>query len=478
MRLMVLLLLAVSLGCDGSDSGESDEAAARNPTVGNGNENEEAPECGTPADCVSPGSCELTDGAACEAGFCVYAPVICDSPPAPECTGDDSTYRTFASPGTCTAGECEYVAMEQRCENCANECLGSCDGVVCDDLEFGCRTSGACMPGEPGVPASCVYTDAEDAIPCDDGDPCTTGDSCTSGVCDATPVLDGMSCDGTPGTCNGGDCVECIDNDDCDDSNACTDDSCGGDSRCVYAARDGEGCDDGSLCTQTDTCNAAGECIGTEPVTCTPGECEATSTCNPGTGLCETTPVAPDTQCDDSDLCTFDDRCDDSGGCAGTAIVCDNDPPPCGAERSCNGTSVCTTTFPLVSCSDFDLCTSGDLCDGGGVCRGTPIANGEPCQNASGVCNAGVCRECFDSSDCAGSGPRDICDNGICVECLNAGQCLGGECTIGTCSSGRCTFIENIPGFACGPGLRCECGSSGTCDLNTCCGGPGEPPCL
>ncbi|MEM6731616.1 MAG: hypothetical protein AAF658_08670, partial [Myxococcota bacterium] len=463
------LLVSVSLGCDAS-SPEHPQEPGVPPS------NEVSVECESPSDCVTPGACERREGVACTAGTCVYPPVVCDDPPEPECSENDSTYRTFASPGTCNAGVCEYTAMEQPCESCASQCLGACEGVVCDALEFGCRTSGACMPGDSGAPATCVYTVVNDATPCDDDDPCTTAESCLSGVCETSPVPDGMSCEGEEGTCESGECIECINDGDCNDNNSCTEDRCGDDNRCTYTARDGESCDDGDLCTQTDTCNSAGDCIGTAPVSCAPGECEAASSCNPGTGLCEATLAAPGASCDDSDFCTFNDRCNSSGGCAGTLIVCEDDPTTCGARRSCNGSDSCSIDFPVGSCNDVDQCTTNDSCDGSGNCTGTAIANGEPCDGASGVCNAGLCRDCFDNDDCSGNSLRKTCDAGLCVECTGNSDCGNAECTSGVCSGGRCSFI-NVPGGACGPLGSCLCGFDGDCDLTTCCGGPGQPAC-
>ncbi|UCE58164.1 MAG: DNRLRE domain-containing protein [Phycisphaerales bacterium] len=67
---------------------------------------------------------------------------------------------------------------------------------------------------------------------------------------------------------------------DCDDGNPCTDDTCNGSSTCDYAYNT-DGCDDGDACTATDAC-ASGTCVGSDPVSCPPGEI-----CNPATGICE-----------------------------------------------------------------------------------------------------------------------------------------------------------------------------------------------
>ncbi len=53
----------------------------------------------------------------CEDGACLSdacAGVVCDTPPPTTCA-DAGTLRTYASPGTCSAGSCEYASTDQDC---------------------------------------------------------------------------------------------------------------------------------------------------------------------------------------------------------------------------------------------------------------------------------------------------------------------------------------------------------------------------
>jgi hypothetical protein len=76
--------------------------------------------------------------------------------------------------------------------------------------------------------------------------------------------------------------------------------------------------------------------------------------------------------CDDGDACTFDDRCDAQGKCAGTAITCTDDPRTCGAKRRCNGTAQCEQTFPDNATSCHVEGIIDGHCDGAGRCAGEP----------------------------------------------------------------------------------------------------------
>jgi hypothetical protein len=74
-------------------------------------------------------------------------------------------------------------------------------------------------------------------------------------------------------------------------------------------------CDDGNLCSQTDECDGAGTCVGSDPVVCTPlDQCHVAGQCDASTGICSN-PVQPDgMSCDDADACSLHDTCQ-SGSC-------------------------------------------------------------------------------------------------------------------------------------------------------------------
>jgi|GEM_PF-2934348 len=164
--------------------------------------------------------------------------------------------------------------------------------------------------------------------PCDDGNPCTEYDACDAGACVGTPV-------------------------DCDDGVACSTEVCsvnaGG---CVY---------DATACP----CADDGDCADGKP--CTSDVCDRTSwTC--------VNDIVAGNSCNDFDPCTSDDRCDESGGCAGTAIVCD-DGNSCTADFCDAGSGTCVfESLEGESCDDGDVCSVADTC-GGGQCAPGRLAN-------------------------------------------------------------------------------------------------------
>ncbi|MCB9735882.1 MAG: hypothetical protein H6745_25120 [Deltaproteobacteria bacterium] len=174
------------------------------------------------------------------------------------------------------------------------------------------------------------------------------------------------------------------------------------------------------LCTG---CAADADCDDGEP--CTDDRCDD--------AVCVQVPNTA--ACDDGDACTFADACA-GGACAGTAVVCQDDPGPCGANRACNGTAACTVTYPGsgTGCNDGNACTVGDHCNGGGACVGGGAAtNGTGCgAAASRRCCGGTCVDTSaDASNCGGCGI--VCGAGL--ACEDPGVTTG----CGTAdSSGRC----------------------------------------
>jgi hypothetical protein len=109
-----------------------------------------------------------------------------------------------------------------------------------------------------------------------------------------------------------------------------------------------------------------GDCAYQDASTCgTTGYCD-------GLGSCAV--YGPNTACDDADPCTYDDMCNGTGKCEGEPIECNSDSDVCGATRECNGTDECTVTFPgeETTCNDGSLDTYDDTCDESGGCKGTP----------------------------------------------------------------------------------------------------------
>lgn len=145
-------------------------------------------------------------------------------------------------------------------------------------------------------------------------------------------------------------------------------------------------CDDDSACTTNDGCSN-GLCEGT-PVGCRPfDQCHVAGTCDPAAGC--STPTATDgTSCDDRNVCTQTDACQD-GSCRGS------DPVTCSARDQCHVAGTCD---PLEGCSNPDI-ADGTACDDANVC-----ALGDICQ--SGVCVSRVSFTPAGPPTVAGSYPR------------------------------------------------------------------------
>ena len=267
----------------------------------------------------------------------------------------------------CTADQCGPGG----CQNPAEE-----DGFSCDDGDA-CTQIDACQDGTcaGGAPVLCQPPDAchdagtcdpasgncenapvkPDGTVCDDADACTQISSCQSG------------------TCAGGSPVICPPPDGCHAASTCN--PATGVCDPGAALPDGTSCNDGNPCTNVDTCQA-GACTGGSPVTCGPAaSCHEASTCNPGTGLCEAGPALPNgTSCNDGDACTTVDTCQ-AGTCSGgTPVTCapaDN----CHEASTCNpGTGFCDS-LPKPEgtiCSDGNACTMADTCIQGSCVGGPP----------------------------------------------------------------------------------------------------------
>jgi len=180
----------------------------------------------------------------------------------------------------------------------------------------------------------------------------------------------------------------------CDDGNPCTTDTCNPAVGCS-SVNNTNPCNDGNPCTSNDTCGG-GSCSGT-PYTCTPTECQATSTCD-GSGGCNITNKAAGAGCSsDGNQCT-DDICDGSGTCthpntaAGT--VC-NDGKACTSPDACNGSGACVGPVNCYTPPNFQCYDSTGFCDASWNCayntlpNDTPCSIGNPCILA--FCQSGVC---------------------------------------------------------------------------------------
>ena len=295
----------------------------------------------------------------CQNGACQTLETFASDPPSPPSPSSPSSPPS--SPLPCQP-ESPAQTCNGTCGSVANNCGApvDCGPCACEPRCPFCQTcdagTGQCVPnpdevGDPcGECRACAEdgqcTVVADGIACDDGNACTQTDTCQGGVC------------------VGSDLVACTAIDQCHDAGAC-DLATGACSTPKKA--DGAACNDGDACTRTDTCRN-GVCVGGNPVVCpTPDQCHDVGACDPTTGTCsDPTPKAPNTPCDDGEICTVNDVCT-NGVCAGTAVVCDN-PNACqigpGACDPDTGGCIYTSVANGAACPDDGVCCNGTCCSG------------------------------------------------------------------------------------------------------------------
>jgi hypothetical protein len=215
---------------------------------------------------------------------------------------------------------------------------------------------------------------------------------------------------------------------------------------------DGSPCDDGQLCTVGETCDdgvcgdgAARDC-GFAADGCNAGSCDEADGC-------VIQPLANGTACDDGLFCTATDSCVD-GQCIGSSSDCATEVGTCQVVVGCNEeTNQCiTASAPYgTTCDDGLFCTLQDQCDSFGTCFGTTrdcTSEASQCETAFG-CDESA-DACITTPDTAGT----FCDDGL--FCTVNETCDG----LGACAGGA---ARDCSGFA----LECEVAS---CDetLDTC----------
>lgn len=232
------------------------------------------------------------------------------------------------------------------------------EGVKCPPLSKGCMI-GSCSPQTQ----SCGYLPAPDTTPCNaDDNACTVGDHC-----------DGQ------GNCIPGKPTNC------DDGNPCTEEKCdpntGG---CITINVPlGQGtCTDNNACTEDDKCDGNGGCVG-KPKICQPKMCYNVQ-CNPVNGKCEET-YNNGAACDDGDPCYTNKTCLNGVCQGGTLVTCP------GANQCVDAVCVAGVgckTYPRVgeTCNDSNACTYGEKCDASGDCKG---GTSYSCAQPNPLCDGG-----------------------------------------------------------------------------------------
>ena len=339
-----------------------------------------------------------TEGGECANGVCVPGPAVnCNDNN--WCTDDYCDNQTGCqhdnNSDLCPAGQCVE-----------GECVKA-DPTNCDDWN-------PCTDDTYDQQLGCIYTINQ--APCSDDNICTTGDHCEWGWCVSTDSVecdDGNVC--TADICNPAiGCTFSFSDDECDDGNICTNDLCDAVLGCYHEYNNAQ-CDDGNPCTGQDVCLDGG-CTGGPAVDCDDENICTDDSCNPVVGCVHTPNYGP---CDDDNLCTDQDICLGAVCKGGLQVQC-HDENPC-TDDSCDPGSGCVFTTNVAPCDDEDLCTLVDFCQDG-QCVGEeemPCDDGNECTDD--ICESPLgCTSIANNAPC----PGGVCANGecipVCLDCCNA----------------------------------------------------------
>jgi hypothetical protein len=183
-------------------------------------------------------------------------------------------------------------------------------------------------------------------------------------------------------------------------------------SQTSWSNADGRPCNDNDLCTRLDVCQD-GACVGTNPVVCQPlDECHVAGECDPATGQCDN-PEAPDgTSCNaDDDACTRNDSCRGGVCVPGEPVVCD-------APRACRLAGTCDPATGLCDnppAPDGTECETDDPCSTGGRCvDGECVGTEKTCPGKTECCRkpGNHLGQCVARQACANSGNPPHRDGG------------------------------------------------------------------
>jgi len=477
-----------------------------------------------------------TWGDTCHQGACIGTPVACDD--GIPCTEDSwdgqGGCRHFLRPGFCLIdGTCHgegAVDPSQPCQRCRTLYSNTAwtptlEGGECDDGQS-CTRDDRCLEGVcVGIPYSC-----------DDGRSCTV-DACL-GTGECQHVLEPGWClvwgqcfaanapDPTEGcrVCDPGTTAEDFtpreDGWSCDDGNACTDGDQCIDGVCTGVGQD---CNDGLPCT-ADSCDGQGQCLHAlrEGWCLIEGQCWAVGMVRPQNACLWCQPEVSDSQwtprngalCDDGDLCTAGETCQDGVCGGGISRDCTDDLPCtedyclggtcrhgvaqgwCAIQGTCflqgaldpgNPCNLCApdqdalrwTYQDQAPCDDGFACTLGDRCTAGS-CQGEPYScddaltcTADTCDGQGGCLHEvqpGFCRignRCLVDQEASPDTPCLVCDSGVHREawtprngipCDDRNPCTTGD----VCQDGQCVGAST----GCDDGLACTedfCDPQGVC---------------
>jgi hypothetical protein len=470
-------------------------------------------------------NCLAYDGGYCFGGICASTDpcfrVTCAEPPAPSCDGD--RVITYALPGACDDGRCQYTQAATDCALTGQFCYrGACTDfdpclfTTCDTppaaecdgntlVEW--ASTGTCAAGVCSYDA--VVTDCR-----------ATGDFCFEGACQATDPCSGVDCTLPPaalcngdvaefyqpvGVCAAGECdytmirQNCADipggycfNGVCDSTDACFGVDC--------AEPPAPVCDRDTVVTYL----ADGDCVGGQCVFeesrlacgevtsngfCVDGACQSTDPCFRVT--CDSVPppvcdgnaavsfVAPG-ECLGGQ-CVFDPAPTD---CTALGQVCSNG--RCVPPDPCNGVLCNTPPAPYCDGNRIVVSVSPGACTSGNCGYSQQFID---CSATDSYCVAGACQPvdpCVGVS-CSTPPARD-CRGTVAVEYRRPGQCIEGDCAFtelrsdcaiypgGTCVDGACELVDPCDGITCAapPAAFCDgtvvvtSSNPGTCGNGRC----------
>lgn len=185
-------------------------------------------------------------------------------------------------------------------------------------------------------------------------------------------------------------------------------------------------CVDGELCSSGVCTPAAEVCPGRLEVCDSQkdDDCDTLTDCDD--------PDCAAQACDDKDLCTFAESCQNGTCAGGVALACNSPPGECFSSPGlCIPNQGCfySVVPPGVACDDKNACTTSDTCQSDGHCRGAATVD----------CTCFGNGTCDPASGCAASSVN------VWTRCDGGGVCgVDGRCV--ACSSGWCPADSPAPG--------------------------------